>query len=244
MTEKTPENKEISQKFLELSQVMRSETLTLMASILGYSKLLLDEHIGPLNDQQKYFAAIIYKNVEQTGVMLEDYVVLIQILVGEVPTKIEVVDIKMLVEEAVSHLTTEIERKNQSLTIQLPDLPSVHSSKWQLTEILTRILQNANRYTPDNGKITLTAEQQDRYAKITVEDTGIGISAEYKDEIFKEFFRVPSTEVYTNKGLGLGLFFSKYYVENLGGKIGFESQPGKGSRFWFAIPTSHKENDY
>jgi signal transduction histidine kinase len=105
----------------------------------------------------------------------------------------------------------------------------------RIGHVFSNLIANAIRHTPKGGHVTLGAHALDGSMRFTVTDTGKGIPQEYRERIFEKFFRVPDAEP---KGTGLGLYIAREIVRGHDGEIGVESEPGKGSTFWFTIPIS------
>ena len=116
------------------------------------------------------------------------------------------------------------------------DLPPVYADPARLTQILINLLSNAYKYTPKGGRIRVQASHKDGYVRCVVADTGIGISAEDQEQLFTKFFRSENPDVQERQGTGLGLCIVKNLVELQGGRIGVESELGKGTTFWFTVP--------
>jgi signal transduction histidine kinase len=116
------------------------------------------------------------------------------------------------------------------------DVPDVLADHTYLVRVLDCLIDNACRYTPSGRQITISAEAQDKYVRISVSDTGIGIDPQDQNRIFTRFFRATTSDVGPYEGVGLSLDLAKSFVERMGGTIGFESEPGKGSTFWFTLP--------
>jgi len=99
------------------------------------------------------------------------------------------------------------------------------------------MVANAIRYSPDGGKITVRVYTQDNTVRVSVTDQGLGIPAEQREEVFRKFARVKRSDERVRGGRGIGLFISRFFVEAHGGQVGVESEEGKGSTFWFWVPT-------
>ena len=114
-----------------------------------------------------------------------------------------------------------------------------------MAEILTNLLSNAFKFTPENGTITIAAKNTGSSLEIRVKDTGIGIPKEYLNRVFNKFEQVKQTKGLVKKyaGTGLGLTITKGMVEAHGGKIWVESEVGKGTSFIFTLPESQRRNN-
>ena len=127
--------------------------------------------------------------------------------------------------------------KGLSLSAEVPQgLPRVYIDFLRIKQVLLNLLENAIVHTPGGGSITVTAEQQGNMVAISVADTGEGIPAEELADIFERFHRVDKSRSRSSGGSGLGLTIARYLVEEHGGSISVESEPGKGSKFTLTVP--------
>jgi signal transduction histidine kinase len=117
-------------------------------------------------------------------------------------------------------------------------LPQVYADKNRLRQILNNLLSNAIKFTPPGGKIAITASEDKDFCTVSVRDNGTGIKKKDLHFIFEPFSRVETSP--EKKGTGLGLSVAKQLVEIMGGKIWVESEPGKGSTFYFTVPVVKK----
>ncbi|MFC1964357.1 sensor histidine kinase [Chloroflexota bacterium] len=123
------------------------------------------------------------------------------------------------------------------VSFNLPEsLVSLNVDANRVCQVLRNLLGNAITHTTRGGVITVAARQQENCVEVAVTDTGEGIPAEDLPNIFERFYRVDKSRARTTGGSGLGLTIAKRLVEAHGGKIGVQSEPGKGSRFWFTVP--------
>ena len=136
---------------------------------------------------------------------------------------------------ALSGIVYAAEKKNISVTVDCPEeLCLSHDSKWT-AEAVFNLLDNAVKYTPAGGAIRVSAEQWEMYAKLSVSDTGKGISESNQAAIFRRFYR--EEEVHEQQGVGIGLYLAREIVTRQGGYIKVVSEPGRGSEFSIMLPT-------
>ena len=208
-----------------------------MTSIRGYTDLLLGEMVGSLNDSQTQFLQTVRRNLDRMSVLIRDLSDINRIETGRMKFEKASFDLRGVVENVVDDLREAIGSKNQTISIELPDdLPAVHADRTRIGEVLTNLLSNANKYTPEGGAITVRIESQVNHAWVAVIDNGIGISKQNQARLFSQFFRAEDQAVRQKAGWGLGLSIVKKLVEAQGGEVGFESELGEGSTFTFTVP--------
>ncbi len=135
-------------------------------------------------------------------------------------------------------LRAQAEKRGVELVVEpTPDLPMLMCDQKRVNQILLNLLDNALKYTPEGGRVTLRARREDAYARIEVSDTGIGIAPEHQTTIFEEFEQADRKCDEALGGIGIGLPLSRRLVHLHGGKIGLErTVVGAGSTFWFPLP--------
>jgi signal transduction histidine kinase len=145
-------------------------------------------------------------------------------------------------DDALYAVKRQIEDRDQRLTVDVPDdLPSVHADVTRLRQILVNLLSNANKYTPEGGRIRLRAWAEGNHVHCAVSDTGVGISPEEQAQLFTKFFRSENPAVQDKPGTGLGLYIVRSLVAMQGGWIDVESQPGEGTTVTFTVPVVDRE---
>ena len=214
-----------------------------MTSIRGYTDLLRKGTVGPINERQASFLEVIQNNVERMSVLVSDLSDISRIETGRLKLEQVAVSISVSIEEVVRSLQPKLEEKNQSISVNLDmNLPTIQTDPTRLIQILTNLISNALKYTPDGGEIRIAARWETDRVRLEVKDTGIGISPEEQDLIFGQFFRSESEFVREQQGWGLGLNVTKRLVELMDGTIGFDSVLDQGSTFWFTLPGENKAN--
>ena len=148
------------------------------------------------------------------------------------------VRIEELLESIVTFMDSSIKRKKQSLLIKFPEfsLPTFTTDPMALESIFGNLITNAVNYTPEGGKIFVSANLSDNYIVVSVEDNGFGIKPDHQKNIFKKFYRVKDEKTRHITGTGLGLPIVKGLIDDLGGTIKLESEYGKGSTFAVFLP--------
>jgi signal transduction histidine kinase len=208
-----------------------------MTSIRGYADLLRQGMIGPVNDKQLEFLRTIMSNVDRMAALVSDLSDISRIETGRLRIEPAAVSAADAVRDAIAQMKPQFESRNQTVTADLPeDLPKMHTDPQRLMQILANLLSNANKYTPDGGRIEIRAAREGSLVRVTVRDHGIGMTEAEQARLFTQFFRGESDAVRDQPGWGLGLHVTKRMVEILGGTIGVESKPDHGSTFWFTQP--------
>jgi signal transduction histidine kinase len=221
----------------EFISIVTHELRLPMTSIKGYTDLILGGMVGPLNVQQNEFLQIVKRNLDRMSVLIRDLSDINRIESGRMQFDFDQFSLEEALDDVVDSLRESIDARHQELTLDVAEgLPDVCADRNRISQVLTNLISNANKYTPDGGKITIRVNQTGRYATIDVKDTGIGISEEDQSKLFTQFFRSESEAVREQTGWGLGLSIVKKMVEAQGGEISCISEIGRGSTFTFTIP--------
>jgi len=210
-----------------------------MTAIKGYTDLLVKGLAGDLTEMQRSFLEVIRSNVNRMDTMVQELLDISRIESGRLRLEIGQVALREAVEEAVRVIRQEIETKRQTLEVEIAEsLPPVKADRNRVVQILTNLLSNAYKYTPEEGRIRVTVQPNGGFVVCSVSDTGIGIAPEEQERLFTKFFRSQHPAVRNVPGTGLGLVITKSLVELQGGQIWVESEPGKGSTFTFTLPVA------
>ena len=219
-----------------------------MTSIKGYSELLAGGAVGPINEMQSNFLNTIRSNVERMSTLVSDLNDNSKIEAGRLRLDFKAMNVAELVDEVSRSSKRQIEDKKQTIQVELPaQLPPVWADRTRVGQVLTNLVSNAFKYTPESGVITVGAEDSNnlwdpegasRVVHLWVRDNGIGISAEDQSKIFQKFFRSDDSKAREAPGTGLGLNITKSLVEMQGGRIWFESEYRKGTTFHFTVPVA------
>jgi signal transduction histidine kinase len=209
-----------------------------MTSIKGYTDLLRQGAVGPVNEMQQNFLGVIRNNVERMSALVSDLSDISHIETGRLKLNCSMISLKEYIQETVNSLSPRIQEKEQTIDVEVPeDLPQVYADPNRLVQVLTNLVNNANKYTPSKGRITLRVQAKGDFVWVDVTDTGVGITPEDQEKLFSQFFRSEDPAVREQQGWGLGLNLTKRLVDLMGGEIGVESKIQEGSIFWFTLPT-------
>ena len=233
----------------EFVSFVAHELKTPMTSIRGYTDLLAGSAVGPINDMQKQFLGTIRGNVDRMATLVSDLADIARIESGRLRLEPKSTPFHAVIEDVVRTTQALIDVKKQTLIQETePSLPNVTADYTRTVQVLTNLVSNAYKYTPEGGEIVLrVAKEANRWdpantaapevLHISVKDNGIGIAPEDQKKLFQKFFRAEdrmAREMATGTGLGLNIV--KNLVELQGGKIWFESEFRRGSTFHFTLP--------
>ena len=219
---------------------MSHELRTPLNAIVGFSDLLADETPGELNDKQKRFVNHIKQGSAHLLQLINDILDLSKIEAGQLELRCEDFQLKDALPEVLSTIRPLAMIKNIQVQHKVKMDLSVHADRVRFKQVLYNLLSNAVKFTPKDGRIDIDCVEKGNEVCISVADTGIGIRAEDQAVVFEEFRQVEGNTDTANEGTGLGLAITKRLVEQQGGKISLQSEPGKGSRFTFTLPTGSR----
>jgi signal transduction histidine kinase len=219
-----------------------------MTSIKGYTELLAGGKVGAINEMQANFLHTIRSNVERMSTLVSDLNDNSKIEAGRLRLDFKAVAVPEVVDEVIRSTRRQIEDKKQTVDFALPEfLPTVWADRTRVGQVLTNLVSNAHKYTPEDGQIIVGGEESSnqwdpegaaRVVHLWVSDSGIGISAEDQPKIFGKYFRSEDQKAREAPGTGLGLNITKSLVEMQGGRIWFESEFRKGTTFHFTVPVA------
>lgn len=216
------------------------ELKTPISAIKMSLKLLADERIGPLNEEQQKLIGQIRDDSERllhiTGELLD----LAQVETGNIRLAVAPTRVDYLVGYASKAVESAMKEKGLHLDVQLaPDLPTLQLDAEKTAWVLVNLLTNAIKHSPDGERIEVRARRGKDVVLVSVRDYGKGIEEKYQQRLFERFFQAPSNGgKVTAGGSGLGLAISKDFIEAQGGRIWVESKPGSGATFTFSLPAN------
>ncbi len=213
------------------------ELRTPLTHIKGYQELLLAGAMGPLNPDQDSTLKTIRRSTERLEHLIEDLINFSQMSKGDVELKLTEIDPKRMVANVMKHSQQKAAEKSIQLISKLPDeLVTTRADEEKISWVIMQLLDNAIKFTPENGKVTVTVANLSHGIQFTVEDTGIGIPAEKVEDIFQPFQQLDGSSTRRYGGTGLGLSLVRRIVEAHHAKITVSSEVGHYTRFSFLLP--------
>ena len=231
MLKNITEFKELDSAKTTFISTISHELKTPISAIMMSLQLLEDDRVGDLNEEQKELAQSIQDNSERLLNITGELLNMTQVESGKLQLKPRITKPIELIEYAIKANRVQAEKFNIQIEVQYPEnkIGKLFVDSEKIAWVLTNLLSNAIRYSPENGRIIIGARQtEDNHIEMYVRDFGKGIDPRYHQSIFDHYFRVPGTKV---QGSGLGLSISKDFVEAHGGTLTVESEIGKGSCF-------------
>jgi signal transduction histidine kinase len=217
--------------------VMVHELRLPMTSILGYAKMLLAVDAAGLSDTQRQFLETINRNVERLNRDLSAVQTMTRLDRGKINLSRSRQHPHKVAARALTELQPLIQEKGHHVTFAFPDdLPAVAADAGHLEQVILILLDNAVKYTPPEGQIKFDARRTGNHVQIDIVDNGIGIPPADRGQIFSRFFRGDAEQIRQYTGLGLNLYIARRFTELQGGKLWFDSTPGRGSTFSLKLP--------
>ena len=228
-------------KFLS---TMSHELRTPLNAILGFTELMKNQFHGDLNEKQMAHVIQIDASGQHLLDLINDLLDTAQIDAGTMSLELAPCSFREIQDATLAMLETQFKNKSLEVDSQSSSvLPPIMADERKIKQILINLLSNAIKFTPENGRIDVSAVSEGETVRISVSDTGEGVSNEQQKLIFSEFHQVAKAREEILHGVGLGLPLTKRLVELHGGTMGMESVVNRGSTFWFTIPTAASETD-
>jgi len=234
--------KELDQLKDEFVSSVSHELRSPLAAISGYVELMTRKPLEqiPVEKRTKAFN-IILDSTNRLTQFINDILDLAKLKAGRVDVRKTPFSIVKVLDETLSLFQPLLEKKKMTgKMLAALDLPSISADDEKIRQVITNLVSNAYKFTPEGGTLTLDARDLGEELRVSVSDTGIGIPKEFIGHLFERFKQVPGTRQTMGgpKGTGLGLAIAKGIVEAHGGRIWAESEPGKGTTFFFTLPKS------
>lgn len=228
-----------SQHKSEFLANMSHELRTPLNAVIGFSEVLAERMFGELTDKQAEYVNDIHASGAHLLSLINDILDLSKVEAGRMELDVATFSVPMAIDNALTLIKERAGRHGITLDCTLdPAVGDINADERKMKQILLNLLSNAVKFTPDSGKISVTASPIENGVEVSVTDTGIGIAPEDCAAVFEEFRQVGRQSDAKAEGTGLGLALARKFVELHGGKIGVTSEVGKGSTFTFSLLNS------
>lgn len=234
------ERKEVERVKNEFISVVSHELRTPLTSIRGSLGLIVASLSDDLPDKVKGLITIAHKNCERLILIVNDILDIEKITSGEMQFNLKRESVAALTRQAVEANVAYAQKFNTSFEIgNIDEEISIEVDCDRFIQVLSNLLSNAAKFSPENEIIKISAAVSNGRARILVRDRGPGIPQEFHERIFDKFSQIDSSSSRAKGGTGLGLHITKKLVEKMGGSIGFDTQVGVGTTFWVEFPTPY-----
>ena len=216
---------------------MSHELRTPLNAVIGFSEVLIEKMFGEVNPKQEEYLQDILSSGKHLLSLINDILDLSKIEAGRMELEAQSFDLPAALDNALTLIKERAARNSIGLEVHVdPRIGEVVADERKIKQVLLNLLSNAVKFTPEGGKITMSAIMNGEAVAVSVADTGIGIAAEDQETVFEEFRQVGTDYARKREGTGLGLALARRLVELHGGKLSLQSELGKGSTFTFTIP--------
>jgi PAS domain S-box-containing protein len=220
------------------------ELRTPLTAIDGWVHVLLGEEPGPLTDEQRRFLTIVKRNSDRLMRLVGDLLLAGQVEAGKLKLELEEVDVAELARETSELLANAAQSRGIALTVEADALVVVRGDRQRLGQLLSNLVANAIKFTPEDGSVDVRVERQNASCRITVRDSGTGIPKADREHLFQRFYRASSATDRGITGTGLGLAISKAIAESHDGTIELADEDGPGAVFVVELPLTMREEVY
>jgi two-component system sensor histidine kinase VicK len=222
----------------EFVSISAHQLRTPLSAIKWTLKMLLDGDLGKVTPEQEEFIKKTYESNERMIRLINDLLNVTRIEEGRYLYRLVPHDLCDLIQSVLDSYKDEVKKRKVVVNFKKPkkELPKIKLDAEKMKLVLQNLIDNAIKYTPQKGKVTISLSYDKKEVIVSIKDSGVGIPKDQQDRIFTKFFRGANVLIRETEGTGLGLFITKNIIEAHKGKIWFDSKLGKGTTFYFSIP--------
>lgn len=246
VAERTAELRRALERLTDINQIKANlisnvshELRTPLAHIKGYIELLAEGQLGELTEEQQKAIAVVLRAGDRLGRLIEDLIEFSTASREGMNLRLGHAEMPALLEEVRARSAAKAERAGVDLSCKIEgEIPLLNIDAERLSWAVFQLVDNAIKFTPDGGKVTVSAGMEDEQVRVAVSDTGIGIPSERREEILEPFHQLDGSATRRYGGTGLGLALVKIILDAHGAPLEIESTQGEGSTFRFVLPSS------
>lgn len=220
----------------EFVSLVSHQLRTPLTSMRLFVEMLLDGQVGELNSKQHEYLRMVELSTGRMVDLVSDFLNASRLELGRMEVKPQPTHLEDLVASIVDGLKPLADQQRVTITYEKVELPEVPVEPNLYSQIVNNLLSNALHYTPEGGTITASLARNEAGYQLNIADTGIGIPASARTELFKRFYRADNAKHVIGEGSGLGLYLVKRILDTCGGRIWYESTEGRGTHFHVIIP--------
>lgn len=232
---------------LKKIDVMRSQFVNMAAhelksplsAVQGFLELIVDKTLGDKPDLYEQYLARSLDRTKALVSLINDLLNISRMEAGTIRREIKRLYVKNIVADTLENFEKELEQKQLNVNLKIDENLCLNADRREMLRLLNHLIGNAVKYNRSHGRVTISAQKDGHYAKIAIEDTGIGLTIEEKSRLFEDFFRAKNEYTREITGTGLGLTIVKKIVDAYSGMIEVESRYKEGSTFTVYFPLSH-----
>jgi len=232
--EKLAEANKIKSEFIS---IVSHQLRTPISNLKWVIELLMSGRLGKIEAKQTEYFKILKENIGRMGELVKDLLMVSRIEAQTLFLREKRFSLSDMIKEVILEFALIAKASNVTINFEnQKDLPQIMADPFQIRQVVGNLLDNAIRYTKEKGKVKLKLKLEHNNFYFEISDAGVGIPQKDKKYIFQKFFRTDNAMKYQTQGSGLGLYIAKSIIKKSKGKIGFKSQEGQGSTFWFTLP--------
>jgi signal transduction histidine kinase len=253
-------NREVTEAYIELDHTRKEqiaakdsvlshvshELRTPLNAIYQFTSILQDRIAGPLTAEQNEYLGIVSRNVQQLQRMIDDVLEATRAQTGKLTYESKPIDVAEVAGDLVRVVRSRAGEKDLRITIAATDSPVVRADPARVRQVLTNLLDNAVKFTPDGGSIAIEVSRDPGnpgFVRTSVRDSGPGLDRESAKRVFERLYQAGDQTDSSRKGLGLGLYICRELITAMGGRLWVETAPGAGATFSFILPGYAPDSD-
>jgi signal transduction histidine kinase len=230
------EREEIDNAKNEFLSITSHELRSPMTPMKAQLQMLQEGYFGKLTKKQKESLKIVVRNADRLDNIIVDFLEISRIEAARLKFDFREIDITKTIKETAKFMEAFAKEKNIKIDVKTEKLPIIEADPDRISQVLRNLMNNAIKFSPENSKIIVEAEQKKNHIQLSVMDHGIGLNPGNKIRVFEPFYQVEDASRRKHGGTGLGLAICRGIVESQKGKIWVDSKPGYGSKFYFTMP--------